>query len=359
MCVLAARSPRDADAMASVLQVVGAIERIGNAAVDISPHRHPPPRHPPGAGRRPVRGRGGLPPGARAGGLAHGPPLAVRPRAAHRGRACGWSPSGATASGSPTSTATRSCCRATCCSCRARRPASPSCARWPARPRASRRRLPEDAAVTDLDRAIDVLVEMKNISEVAVGLAYSALGAARPRAGRRGQPPRGPARRDEGAPRGLGAARRPRPDRPLAAAGPAAPGAGGRGDRRRRPADGVAGRAGRGAPPDPGPRAGRRRRGGRAGAGGRGVAADGQTPGELPLETETGFYLLAIRRGGRYFYRPRRESCSRPATSSSPPAPTRATPCWPSCAEQRWQRRLTRPFPARTGHEVLAGHRPF
>jgi uncharacterized protein with PhoU and TrkA domain len=34
---------------------------------------------------------------------------------------------------------------------------------------------PEDGALSDLDRAIDVLVEMKNISEVAVGLAYSAL----------------------------------------------------------------------------------------------------------------------------------------------------------------------------------------
>ena len=33
----------------------------------------------------------------------------------------------------------------------------------------------EEPAVSDLDRAIDVLVEMKNISEVAVGLAYSAL----------------------------------------------------------------------------------------------------------------------------------------------------------------------------------------
>jgi uncharacterized protein with PhoU and TrkA domain len=33
----------------------------------------------------------------------------------------------------------------------------------------------EDPAITDLDRAVDVLVEMKNISEVAVGLAYSAL----------------------------------------------------------------------------------------------------------------------------------------------------------------------------------------
>ncbi|MGH9024137.1 MAG: potassium channel family protein, partial [Acidimicrobiia bacterium] len=32
-----------------------------------------------------------------------------------------------------------------------------------------------DPALSDLDRAIDVIVEMKNISEVAVGLAYSAL----------------------------------------------------------------------------------------------------------------------------------------------------------------------------------------
>jgi uncharacterized protein with PhoU and TrkA domain len=33
----------------------------------------------------------------------------------------------------------------------------------------------EDPALTDLDRAVDTLVEMKNISEAAVGLAYSAL----------------------------------------------------------------------------------------------------------------------------------------------------------------------------------------
>src|SRR6266508_4615368 len=33
----------------------------------------------------------------------------------------------------------------------------------------------DDPTITDLDRAVDVLVEMKNISEVAVGLAYSAL----------------------------------------------------------------------------------------------------------------------------------------------------------------------------------------
>lgn len=33
----------------------------------------------------------------------------------------------------------------------------------------------DDGALSDLDRAVDVLVEMKDISEVAVGLAYSAL----------------------------------------------------------------------------------------------------------------------------------------------------------------------------------------
>src|SRR3954451_14027688 len=45
--VMAARSPRDADAMASVLQVVSAVERMANAAVDISrivPHRLGIPR---------------------------------------------------------------------------------------------------------------------------------------------------------------------------------------------------------------------------------------------------------------------------------------------------------------------------
>lgn len=35
--------------------------------------------------------------------------------------------------------------------------------------------LDETAALTDLDRAVDTIVEMKNLSEVAVGLAYSAL----------------------------------------------------------------------------------------------------------------------------------------------------------------------------------------
>ena len=36
VCVLAARSPRDADAMSGVLHLISAIERMGNAAVDIA-----------------------------------------------------------------------------------------------------------------------------------------------------------------------------------------------------------------------------------------------------------------------------------------------------------------------------------
>jgi uncharacterized protein with PhoU and TrkA domain len=36
-------------------------------------------------------------------------------------------------------------------------------------------RAPAPDALTDLDRAVDVLVEMKNVSEAAVGLAYSAI----------------------------------------------------------------------------------------------------------------------------------------------------------------------------------------
>ena len=38
-----------------------------------------------------------------------------------------------------------------------------------------------------------------------------------------------------------------------------------------------------------------------------GAPADGRTLGSLRLETETGFYLLAIRRENRYLYRPRRD----------------------------------------------------
>jgi uncharacterized protein with PhoU and TrkA domain len=174
VCVLAARSPRDADAMASVLQVVGAIERLGNAAVDIG---------------RIVTHRLGIPRAlvadlSAAEEISHRVRVREDSQMAHRalsdlelpvevgmrvvairrdrdwindvegdlvllpgdvlflqGAAAGIAEL-RTLAGAPD---------------------------WEP-PRAS-----EEAPISDLDRAIDVLVEMKNISEVAVGLAYSAL----------------------------------------------------------------------------------------------------------------------------------------------------------------------------------------
>jgi uncharacterized protein with PhoU and TrkA domain len=174
VCVLAARSPRDADAMASVLQVVGAIERLGNAAVDIG---------------RIVTHRLGIPRAlvadlSAAEEISHRVRIRDDSQMAHRslsdlelpvevgmrvvairrdrdwindvegdlvllpgdvlflqGAAAGIAELRSLA-GAPA---------------------------WEP-PHAA-----EEAAVSDLDRAIDVLVEMKNISEVAVGLAYSAL----------------------------------------------------------------------------------------------------------------------------------------------------------------------------------------
>lgn len=174
VCVLAARSPRDADAMASVLQVVGAIERLGNAAVDIG---------------RIVTHRLGIPRALVAdlsaaeeishrvrvrddSHMAHRPlsdlelPVEVGMRVVAVRRDRDWIKEvegdlvllpgdvlflqGAAAGIAELRTLA-------------------GAPEWePPKPS-------EEAAVSDLDRAIDVLVEMKNISEVAVGLAYSAL----------------------------------------------------------------------------------------------------------------------------------------------------------------------------------------
>ncbi len=174
LCVLAGRSPRDADAMASVLQVISSIERIGNAAVDIAhiiSHRLGIPSEliadlseaEEVSHRVLIRERSHF---------AHRVladfelPVAVGMRvvAIHRER--DWitdvtgseilvpgdvlflhgSPAGIVRlhqlAGAPSWT-----------------PPSP----------------PEEVITTDLGRAIDVLIEMKNISEVCVGLAYSAL----------------------------------------------------------------------------------------------------------------------------------------------------------------------------------------
>ncbi|MDP1807729.1 MAG: TrkA C-terminal domain-containing protein, partial [Acidimicrobiales bacterium] len=167
-------------------------------------------------------------------------------------------------------------------------------------PRAS-----EEAAVSDLDRAIDVLVEMKNISEVAVGLAYSALVLRD--AGLAAEVNHLEDRLDEMKERlelwvlrGAQEHLDPSALRGLLHLAQAAEEIGDAAEQlvwlvsegeELHPilaialghADEVVVRV---------PVA-------------EGAAADGQSLQSLSMETETGFYLLAIRRGGRYLYRPR------------------------------------------------------
>jgi uncharacterized protein with PhoU and TrkA domain len=174
ICVVAARSPRDADAMASVLQVISSIEAIGNAAVDIG---------------KIVTRRLGIP-RALVADLSAAEEVSHRVRVrdgshmAHRPLADIELP---TVAGLTVVAIRRDDDWITDVGGDAivlpgdvlflqgasagipRLRAMAGAPEWePPRP-------PEDPALTDLDRAIDVLVEMKNVSEVAVGLAYSAL----------------------------------------------------------------------------------------------------------------------------------------------------------------------------------------
>ena len=146
VCVLAARNPREADEMASVLQVISAIERIANAAVDIArivTHRLGIPRelvadlsnaeevshrvrvrensH---LARRPLSDLE-LPVADRHARRRH----PAGPGVDHRRRRRRWSAR-----------------RATCCSCAARRPASTGCGSWRRRRGGSHRRRPRTAA---------------------------------------------------------------------------------------------------------------------------------------------------------------------------------------------------------------------
>ena len=108
--VLAARNPKEAEAMASVLQVISAIERIGNDAVDIArivTHRLGIPRElvadlskAEEVSHRVLVREGSTWPTGRS------PPSSCRCRPA-----CGSWPSAAGATGSPTSTARRSAAR--------------------------------------------------------------------------------------------------------------------------------------------------------------------------------------------------------------------------------------------------------
>ncbi len=174
VCILAARSPHDAEQMSSVLHVISAIERIGNAAVDVS---------------RIVTHRLGIPAAlvadlavaeeishrvrVRDGSELAGRSLAdvelpvkvgMRVVAIRRGKEWVIDPDGDEVMlpddvlilrGAPDGIAELR--------------ALAGAPEW--RPP----NVGEDPTITDLDRAVDVLVEMKNISEVAVGLAYSAL----------------------------------------------------------------------------------------------------------------------------------------------------------------------------------------
>jgi uncharacterized protein with PhoU and TrkA domain len=172
--ILAVRSPRDANAMASVLQVISSVERIANDAVNITrivTHRLGIPRELVAdlSLAEEVSHRVLVREGSH---MAHRPlsalelPVAtgMRVMAIRRGRE--WvseveghvvlTPGDVLFLEGPPAGVTR-----------VRELANAPI--WdPPAPR-------EDATLTDLDRAVDVLVEMKNISEVAVGLAYSAL----------------------------------------------------------------------------------------------------------------------------------------------------------------------------------------
>ena len=83
-----------------------------------------------------------------------------------------------------------------------------------------------------------------------------------------------------------------------------------------------------------------------------GSPADGATLQELQLDVDPGFHVLAVRRGGRYVYRPRGHVELSRATSSSPAGPTRATPCWPPASAGASKRTRTR---GRSGWSHLAG----
>ena len=174
VCVLAGRSKRDAEQIASVLHVVSAIERMGNAAVDIS---------------RIVTHRLGIPPSLVA-------DLADAEEISHRVRVRGDS---ALANRRleevelPMETGMRIVAirrdrewiidpdgdemllENDVLILRGPSEGIVEVRELSGAPEWRAASVEEDPAISDLDRAVDVLVAMKNLSEGAVGLAYSAL----------------------------------------------------------------------------------------------------------------------------------------------------------------------------------------
>lgn len=174
LCIIAVRNPREAEAMAAVLQVISAVEGIGNDAVDIAKivSRRL------GIPRQLVADMSSADEVSHRVEVAAGSHFANRPLssfelpvvtgmrvlAVRRGRTWIVDPSGDDIlnpgdvlflRGSPEGIV------------RLRELAGAPMWQAP--------HIDEGAALTDLDRAVDTLVEMKDLSEVAVGLAYSAL----------------------------------------------------------------------------------------------------------------------------------------------------------------------------------------
>lgn len=175
VCILAVRRPAEAEGMASVLQVISAIESIANSAVDVTrivTHRLGIPQELIGdlSNAEEVSHRVWIREGSH---MAHRPlkdleitvQCGMRVVAIRRERS--WMIDEVDGDvvlvpgdvlflrGSPAGIS--------------RLHELAAAPRWDA-PAST-----EGGALTDLDRAVDVLVEMKNISEAAVGLAYSAL----------------------------------------------------------------------------------------------------------------------------------------------------------------------------------------
>jgi uncharacterized protein with PhoU and TrkA domain len=174
ICVLAARAPREAEQMSSVLHVVSAIERMGNAATDIA---------------RIVTHNLGIPAGlvadlSAAEEVSHrtrvreesalaGRSLAevnlpmevgMRVMAIRRGREWIIDPDG-----------DELFLPDDVLILRGSREGIDELRELAGAPEWRPASVHEDPAITDLDRAVDVLVEMKNLSEAAAGIAYSAL----------------------------------------------------------------------------------------------------------------------------------------------------------------------------------------
>ena len=174
LCIIAVRNPREAEAMSAVLQVISAVEGIGNDAVDIAKivsRRLGIPRQllVDMSSAEEVSHRVEVAAGSH---FANRPLSAfelpvvtgMRVLAVRRGRSWIVDPGGDAIlnpgdvlflRGSPDGIV------------RLRELAGAPM--WHPPP------LEETGALTDLDRAVDTLIEMKNLSEVAVGLAYSAL----------------------------------------------------------------------------------------------------------------------------------------------------------------------------------------